>query len=175
MRRLVLFFTALAALAAPAAVLAAHQAAGDGTLVVKNGSAPTDPPVPTPVVQLKITGTVIGEVKNAWGKIVIDAGPKGSGVEVTGAGNPHDVAIPKGTSAQWWSSADGFKFRAVGGTFTILIYGSQVNLFAVGTGTVQLAGTPDMTTGDGRYSLNGDSFKSLPGTPTKQLSIGSDG
>jgi len=175
MRRTVFLLAALAALAAPAAVLAAHQAAGDGTLVVKNGSAPTDPPVPTPVVQLKITGTVNGEVKNAWGKIVIDAGPKGSGVEVTGAGNPHDVAIPKGTSAQWWSSADGFKFRAVGGTFTILIYGSQVNIFAVGTGTVQLAGTPDMTTGDGRYSLNGDSFKSLPGTPTKQLSIGSDG
>jgi hypothetical protein len=175
MRRLVLVSMACAALAVPAAALGAHRAAGDGTLVVRNGAAPTDPPVPTPVVQLKITGSVIGEIKNAWGKIVIDAGPKGGGVEVTGAGNPHDVAVPKGTSAQWWSSADGFKFRAVNGTFTILIYGSNVNLFAVGSGTAQVAGMPDMTTGDGRYSLNGDPFKSLPATPTKQLSIGSAG
>lgn len=175
MRRFVLVVVALAALAAPAVVLAAQQAPGDGTLVIRNGTAPTDPPVPTPVVQLKITGSVIGEVKGAWGKIVIDAGPTGDGVEVTGAGNPHDVAVPKGTSAQWWASNDGFKFRAVGGTFTILIYGSNVNLFAVGTGWAQVAGTPDMTSGDGRYSFNGDPFKSLPGTPTKQLSIGTTG
>ena len=175
MRRLVLMLSALAALVAPVAALAAHQAAGDGTLVVRNGAAPTDPPVPTPVVQLTITGSVIGEVKNAWGKIVIDAGTSGNGVEVTGAGTAHDVAVPKGTTAQWWSSLDGFKFRAVGGKFTILIYGSHVNLVAVGTGKVQLAGMPDMQTGDGRYSFNGDPFVSLPGTPTKVLSIGSDG
>ena len=175
MRRIAFFLAVLVGLAAPAAALAVKDGPNDGTLVVRNGQAPTDPPVPTPVVSLKITGSVIGEVKNAWGKIVIDAGPKGSGVEVTGAGNPHDVTVPKGTSAQWWASADGFKFRAVGGTFTILIYGSNVNLFAVGTGSVQLAGTPDMTTGDGRYSINGGTFKSLPGTPTKLLSISADG
>lgn len=174
MRRLVLLFLALAALAAPGAVLAAHQAAGDGTLVVRNGSAPTDPPVPTPVVQMRITGTVIGEVRKAWGKIVIDAGPKSDGVQVTGAGNAHDVAVPKGTSAQWWAGTD-FKFRATGTNVTVLIYGSNVYLFAVGNGSVQLAGTPDMTSGDGNYSLNGDPFKSLPGIPTKQLSIGTDG
>lgn len=174
MRRIVLLFTALAALAAPAGVLAAHRAAGDGTLVVRNGAAPTDPPVPTPVVSLKINGTVIGEVRNAWGKIIIDAGPKGDGVQVTGAGNAHDVTNPKGTSAQWWAGTD-FKFRATGTNVTLLIYGSNVYLFAVGTGSVQLAGTPDMASGDGKYSLNGDPFKSLPGAPTKQLSIGTDG
>jgi hypothetical protein len=171
MRRIVFLVTALAALAVPAAVLAAHQATGDGTLVIQRGSAPTDPQPMTPVVQLtKFNGTVLGQVKN-WGKIIIDVGPSGDGAQVTGAGNAHTVA---GTSAQSWSGTD-FTFRATGQKVTVLIYGSNVNLFAVGSGLAQLAGTPDMTTGDGRYSLNGDLFKSLPGTPTKQLSIGSDG
>lgn len=174
MRRIVLVLTSCAALAVPAVASAAHLATGDGTLVVRNGSAPTDPPVPTPVVQLKIAGSVIGEVKNAWGKIIIDAGPNCGGcVEVTGAGNPRDVTSPAGTSAQWWAGTD-FKFRAVNGKFTILIYGSHVFLVAVGTGKVQLAGTPDMQR-DGAYSFNGDPFSSLPGTQTKLLTIGADG
>ena len=174
MRRIVLVLTFFAALAVPTVASAAHLATGDGTLVVRNGAAPTDPPVPTPVVSLRITGSVIGEVKNAWGKIVIDAGPNCGCVEVTGAGNARDVTVPAGTSAQWWAGTD-FKFRAVNGRFTILIYGSHVNLVAVGTGKVQLAGTPDMQTGDGKYSFNGDPFASLPGTQTKILTIGSDG
>ena len=110
MRRIVFLFTALAALAVPAGVLAGHQAAGDGTLVVQRGSAPIDPPTPTAVVQLtKFNGTVIGEVKN-WGKIIIDAGPNSDGVQVTGAGTAQEVKNPAGTSAQWWSGTD-FKFR----------------------------------------------------------------
>jgi hypothetical protein len=173
MRRLVLVSLAFSALAAPAGALAAHQAAGDGTLVVRNGSAPTDTTPMTPVVSMTIAGSVIGEVKAAWGKIVIDAGVKGGGVEVTGAGTPKGV--PASDTAQQWTSADGFKFRAVGGKFTILVYGSHVNLVAVGTGKVQLAGMPEMTTGDGKYSFNGDPFTSLPGAQTTKLSIGSDG
>ena len=174
MRRIVLVLTVFAALAAPAAGSATHFAGGDGVLVVRNGSAPADPPIPTPVVSLRIVGSVIGEVKNAWGKIIIDAGANGTGVEVTGAGNPRDVTSPTGTSAQWWSSGDGFKFRAVNGKFTILIYGSHVYLVAVGNGKVQLAGTPDMVR-DGSYSFNGDPFTSLPGNQTKLLTFGADG
>jgi hypothetical protein len=169
MRRLLLSVVALAALAAPASALALRDAPGDGTLVVRNGEAPNN----VPVVQLQITGSVIGEVKNS-GRIVIDAGAKGPAPEVTGAGSGHDVS-PKDT-ARSWASADGFKFRAVGGTFTVLVYGSGVNLFAVGNGTVVLSGMPDTPVGDGRYWLNGDSaFHSLPGTPTKQLAIGTNG
>ena len=43
-----------------------------------------------------------------------------------------------------WTGTD-FTFRAVGGKFTILVYGSHVNLVAAGTGKVRLAGMPDMT------------------------------
>lgn len=177
MRRTALLFLALTALAAPAAAVAAKTAPGDGVLVVKSGHAPYFPLLAltksTPVVQLTISGSVIGQVADG-GAIVIDAGPNPlNPPEVTGAGQAQPYG--KSDTAQQWSSADGFKFRAVGGTFTILIYGSNVNLFAVGTGWAQVAGTPDMTSGDGRYSFNGDPFKSLPGTPTKLLSIGSDG
>jgi hypothetical protein len=74
-------------------------------------------------------------------------------------------------TAQMWTGTD-FTFRAVGGKFTILVYGSHVNLVAAGTGKVRLAGMPDMTTGDGRYSLNDSDFRSLPDAQTARLLIG---
>jgi hypothetical protein len=178
MRRIAVISLALTALAAPAVAGAAKSSPDDGVLVVKGGQAPFFfPQVPlaksTPVVSLKITGSVIGQVGDN-GAIVIDPGPNPNGPppEVTGAGAASSVA--KSDTAQQWSSADGFKFRAVGGTFTILIYGAKVNLVAIGTGTVTLAGTPDMKTGDGWYSINGGDHHSLPGQPIKQLIIGDD-
>jgi len=164
MRRLVFVFAACAALAAPAAAVAVKDL-GDGSLVVRNGAAPAD----TPVVALRITGSVIGRVTDS-GRIVIDAGPNPDAVpQVVGAGRPGDV---KGSdTAQVWSGAD-FKFRAVGGTFTILVYGSGVNIIAAGKGTVRLAGLPDTPRGDGMFSLNDADFRSLPGAQTKLLPIG---
>ena len=178
MRRLALSFAFLTALAVPAAALAAHEVGGDGSLVVKHGAAPWNPTTNdgTPVVALRITGSVIGEV-DSQGKIVIDPGPNpASTPEVTGAGPAHTVPTdPDGTSQYWKSGADGFKFRAVGGTFTILIYGADVNLVALGRGWVKLAGMPvgsGTAATDGRYSLNGaDVFKSLPASQTDRLPI----
>jgi hypothetical protein len=167
MRRLPLIFGLSLAIAVPAAALAGSGSAGDGTLVVKNGQAPTA----TPVVQLTITGSVIGQVGS--GKLVIDAGPnadKNSEPQVTGAGLP--TASLKSPTAQVWKSSDGFSFRAVGGTYTVLVYGTGVNLGAVGTGTVRLAGQPDTPSGDGRFSLNGSDFASLPGVQSDKRSIG---
>src|SRR3954463_13824640 len=99
MRRLALSFAFLTALAVPAAALAATAAAGDGSLVVKHGAAPTG----TPVVILKITGSVIGEV-DGGGRIIIDSGPGGVTPEVTGAGQVHQVATDKDGTAQSWQT-----------------------------------------------------------------------
>lgn len=174
MRRLAFIFAACAALVAPAATLAVIAAAGDGSLVVKNGAAPWNIAGQTdvPVVQLTITGSVIGRVTD-FGKIIIDPGPNSDAVpQVIGAGRPADV---KGNeTAQMWQGND-FTFRAVGGKFTILVYGSHVNLVAAGTGKARVAGMPDMTTGDGRYSLNDSDFRSLPSVQTARLVIGSSG
>jgi hypothetical protein len=177
MRRIVFLCLASAALAAPAAALAAKDVPSDGTLVVKNGQAPDSGPDRTPVVRLNnFTGSVIGQITGQV-KIIIDGGAKSPPAEVVGAGPPHDV--PQSDTAKSWTGGgdpvNPVKFRAVGGTYTIVIFGSGVNLVAVGQGTVQLAGTPDLGKSDGWYSLNGDPWKSLPGSPTKQLNIVTNG
>jgi hypothetical protein len=174
MRRFAFLFLALAGLAVPAAALAAKDAPGDGTLVVINGQAPDSGPDKAPVVSLKITGSVIGQL-TGQGKIIIDGGAKSPPAEVTGPGVTRKDSTISDTATVWSGGPDPWKFRAVGGTYTILIYGTGVNLVAVGTGFVQLAGMPDWGKGDGRFSLNGDPFHSLPGTQTKQLVIGSNG
>lgn len=169
MRRILLFLIALAALATPAAALASKDAPGDGSLVVRNGAAPAG----MPVVVLRITGTVIGQVLNQ-GRIVIDTGVNGVTPEVTDAGPAHDVT--RSDTAQSWSSADGFKFRIVGGTnVMVIIYGSGVNLVALGKGWVRITGLPNTPVGDGKYSLNGGDFLSLPGDQTDRLFFPANG
>jgi hypothetical protein len=170
MRRLSVILGLFSVIAVPAAALAAPTATGDGSLVVQRGAAPQG----VPVAVLQITGSVIGEV-GGYGKLVIDATPNATGPQeplVTGAGLPSDS--PRSATAQVWKATD-FKFRAVGGTYTVLVYGTGVNLVAVGSGTVRLAGFPGTPVGDGRYSLNGGDFVSLPGTQTEKRSIGSNG
>jgi hypothetical protein len=153
---------------------AGAQAAGDGSLVVKNGAAPFSAGVSAsaddiPVVSLRITGSVIGHVYDA-GRIIIDAGANcDSDPQVVGAGRP--LAVKQSDTAQKWVGTD-FTFRAVGCTFTVVVWGSRVNLVAAGHGTAKVAGMPDTPTGDGKYSLNDGDFKSLPGTQTAKLSVG---
>ena len=154
-------------IAVPAAALAAPTATTDGSLVVRNGSAPAG----TPVVQLTITGSVIGHVDH--GRIIIDTGVNGDAPDVLGAEYRGDSKFSD--TAQVWRGQD-FKFRAVGGkNMVVLVYGSGVDLVAIGKGTVKLAGLPD-SVGDGKYSLNGADFVSLPGTQTdKRTIVGSNG
>jgi len=170
MRRIAFLLAVLVGLATPAAVLAAKDGPTDGTLVVKNATAPADGPDKASVVRLTITGSVIGQVTGQGGKIIIDQTPKSPLPEVTGAAWSRDSTLSD-TAKVWGGDADGFKFRAVGGSYTIVIFGSGVSLVAIGTGSVVLTGTPDSAT-DGKYSLNGDDFKSLPGVATKPLVIG---
>jgi hypothetical protein len=169
MRRIAFLFAASMALAVPALAVAVPSL-GDGSLVVRNGSAPQG----TPVIKLTITGSVIGHVDN--GKLVIDAGVNpdpGTAPVVTGADWRGDST--KSDTAQIYKG-DNFRFRAVGGRYTVLVYGTGIDLVAAGTGTVQLAGLPDTPHGDGSYSLNGNDFVSLPGNQmVDKRSIGSNG
>lgn len=170
MRRLSVILGLFSVIAVPTAALAAPASTGDGSLVVRKGQAPQN----VPVAVLQITGSVIGAV-GGYGRLVIDAGPNATGSQeplVTGAGLPSDSA--RSPTAQVWKATD-FTFRAVGGTYTVLVYGTGVNLVAVGSGKVRLAGIPDTPVADGKYSLNGDDFASLPGTQTDWRVIGSNG
>ena len=165
MRRLTVMLAVFSALAVPVGAL--YAATGDGTLVVKKGEAPPG----TPVVQMTITGSVIGTVD--YGRVVIDSTLASDAATVTGYQS--QGVSTKIEDARYWKGSD-LKFRAVGtGKYTILVYGSGVNLVAVGKGTVKLAGMPDIGRGDGTYSLNEKDFVSLPGTQTDTLNIRANG
>jgi hypothetical protein len=169
MRRLTFMLALLTALAVPVGAL--YAATGDGTLVVKKGQAPDQLLDRVPVVQMTITGSVIGSVD--YGRIVIDSGVSSDPPSVTGYESRGNWRVSD--TAQYWKGSD-LKFRAVGGKYTILVYGTGVNLVAVGKGTVKLAGMPGTGSGDGSYSLNGDKdFVSLPATQTDTLYIRANG
>jgi hypothetical protein len=168
-RRLIVIGVSLLALALPAGALALRASPGDGTLVVKNGTAPKG----QAVVNLVVTGSAIGHVRGL-GKIVIDNATTASTPEVTGADGcknlgPDDPRQIYGSAIL--CTGNNFRFRAVGDTYAITIYGSGVSLFAIGSGKAILAGTPGEPTDDGTYSLNGGDPHSLPGVPSRPLTF----
>lgn len=176
MRRLALLCLPLGALALPAAALAVGAAVGDGTLVIKAGNAPAK----VAVVTLAIDGTVIGHVSSGSPDqkdtvYIVDANNTGdvgsSGIDLTKTSG----ADPLTSGTKWKLSGSDFRFRAADGVYKVTIYGSGVDLFAVGQGKVTLVGGPDPSVPDGRYSLNGGDWHSLPAQATDWLKITSNG
>lgn len=165
----------LIALAAPATALALRDAAGDGTLVVQNGAAPRG----VPVVTLVIDGTAIGHVSTGSpdqpDTVVVD---DPNNTDNVGASATNGASMTRkshidpttGDSITKLTGSD-FRFRAAGGVYKIWIYGSGVDLFAVGQGKVTLQGTPGAGTTDGQYSFNGGAWHSLPPIPTDLLPV----
>jgi hypothetical protein len=168
MRWLVVIGASLLALAAPAAAWALHSAPGDGWLVVRGGDdgdgigSDARPYDARPVVTLVITGFVIGHVSDQ-GRIAIydlNAADQNS-PEVSGASRVRDLSLPKGVDGTMWKGTD-FRFRAVEGTYKVVIWGSGVYVFAGGQGSVTLAGSLDTPSADGQFSLNGGDWRSIP-------------
>jgi hypothetical protein len=168
MRRTVVICAVLAAFAVPATALAVSLAPGDGTLVIRNGSAPRG----VAVVTLVIRGAAIGQITGGGKVFIQDLTPdNGSPPEVTDYLWHKSIDATKSSDAyDIWGGTDTFRFRAVGDTYRITIYGSGVSLVASGNGNAIVAGSADVPTRDGTYSLNGNEFRSLPAVPTK-LSI----
>ncbi|HET7567501.1 MAG TPA: hypothetical protein VFJ91_05880 [Gaiellaceae bacterium] len=164
MRRVLVPLTALLALALPAAATA-HLLRGsgpnDGTLVVRNADNGDGVGKDArPVVTLVISGFVIGRVSGE-GRIAIydlDSTDQSS-PEVTGAEWHRDATTQDGISGTSWGGTQ-FTFRAVQGTYKVVIYGSGVYLFAGGQGRVWFTGQDGAP--DGSYSINGDDWRSLP-------------
>jgi hypothetical protein len=165
MRRTVVICAVLAAFAVPATALGLSLAPGDGTIVIQNGNAARGP-----VVTLVLRGAAIGQI-TGYGRLVIqDLTPNnGAPPEVSGFLWHKSVVTDKVTddTADVWGVTDTLRFRAVGDTYRITIYGSDVDLVASGNGNAILTGSPDDPAHDGRYSLNGGEFHSLPAAPMK--------
>jgi hypothetical protein len=142
-----------AALAVPAAALALAATPADGTLAVRNASGDQG----QVVVSLNVTGAVVGTLDS--GRLLIDdiGGPDTLVPVVTGAERgPRD--LPSG--ATLYSGKD-IRFRAVGGHYKVRILGSGIDLNVVGQGTARLTGSIALPN-DGRYSVNGGPWTSLP-------------
>ncbi len=180
MRRLVLTCLVLAGLALPAAATARgveRGASGDGTLVIRNadnGDGIAKSPDVRPVVTLVVTGFVIGRVSHEGRIDIFDTDPTDQGTpEVSGAGQGTNVSYTTSDGRQVSGTewvGNNFRFRAVNGTFRVVIYGSGVYVFAAGQGRVWMTGNPDDPKNDGTYSFNGnDTWTSLPrNTPQSQ-------
>jgi len=175
MRPLALFCLPLLALAVPAAALAVGGAAGDGTLVVSNGGAPKG----VAVIRLVLDGATVAHVSTGSpdqiDTVVIDDPNNTNDIAASATAARKSYADPTtGDNITKLQGSD-FRFRASGGLYKITIYGSGVDLFAVGQGKVELQGQPTAATPDGRYSINGADFHSLPATVTDWLTIKSAG
>jgi hypothetical protein len=178
MRRLVVTCVVLLAVAGPAAAALTRPSTGEGTLVVQNAdNGDGIAPGARPVVTLVIHGFVIGQVAEQGRIAIYDLDPTDQSTpEVTGALSHEDVSrtvrtqdgLQTQAGTQW--TGTGFRFRAVDGTYRVVIWGSGVYLFASGDqGRVWFTGQADAPLGDGRYSLNGDPWRSLPFAGVKDI------
>jgi hypothetical protein len=152
MRRFVITCALTAALTVPAAASAFAVGPADGTLAVRNAAG--DPG--QVVVGLNVTGAVVGKLDA--GRLLIDdiGGPDSVAPVVTGAERSRD--LPSG--ATLYSGAD-LRFRAVGGHYRVRILGRGIDVNVVGQGTARLTGSLTLAN-DGRYSVNGGPWSSLP-------------
>jgi hypothetical protein len=152
------FICALSALALPGAASGYGRASGDGTLLIKDGIGK---------VTVSAKGGVIGHLGE--GVLTIrDPNPDDDISElVTGAERAHAV---NDLVTKYWGKD--VRFRYIGGRFTITILGSDIDLSAIGKGTVALVGKG--TADDGTYSVNGQTAQPFPGPffpTTLQLSV----
>ncbi|MDX6482149.1 MAG: hypothetical protein QOG85_2659 [Gaiellaceae bacterium] len=161
MQRILLVFAGVVLLALPAAgaARADHQPAKIGYLVVRDASA--DGGVRgSAVATVAVHGFVLGRIAQEG---VVQLYHVGSTVspQVTGVGvSRRPVTYHHVPGFEF--SGSGFRFRAVGGVWRVVVFGSGVSLYAGGEGKVTLHGEASYPNGDGDYSLNGGHFTSLP-------------
>ena len=165
---------ALLALAVPAAAYSLGSAPGDGTLVVKGGAAPAK----IAVITLVIDGTAIGHVSTGSpdqvDTVVIDDPNNTGDIGASATGTAPSLSKTSAADATGGTKTklvgSDFRFRAADGVYKVWVYGSGVDMFAVGQGRVVLQGSPGSAS-DGKYSLNGLDWHSLPAQPTDWLQI----
>ena len=171
MRRILLSLACGVVLTLPAAAAAGSGGARAGFLVVRNAQGDGGaygPPVVTVVVRGFVLGRFSQEARVDVYQLPSAAGqgtPQASGQDVS-----HRVVHwRRFTGIEY--SASGFRFRAIGGAYRVVVRGSGVYIFAGGHGSVTLRGSSVYHGSDGRYSIDGAAWSSLPARPLR-LPIG---
>jgi hypothetical protein len=170
MRRILLICASAALLTLPAAasasgagrsthgVVVVRKAAGDGGV---NGPS---------VVTVVVHGFVLGRI-SPRAEARVDVYHLQT---TTGGGAPQAAGSDVSRRVVRWRrfsgiqySGSGFRFRAIGGWYRVVVRGSGVYLFAGGHGSVWLHGSSVYPHADGSYALGGAAFRSLPGRRVK--------
>ena len=127
------------------------------------------------VIHLVINGTAIGHVSSGSpdqpDTVVIDDPNQTGDIGASATNNAPYLTRKQVSDTETKFVGSDFRFRAAAGVYQIWIYGSGVDLFAVGKGNVVLQGQSDQTVPDGKYAFNGGTWHSLPPTPTDLLPI----
>ncbi|HEY3549974.1 MAG TPA: hypothetical protein VGK69_02820 [Gaiellaceae bacterium] len=170
MRRILLSCASVAVLLLPAAAgarVSAHAKSRPGYLVVRKAAGDGG----HPVITLVVKGFVLGRVSpNKQAQIDIYHLPRaGHAPQVVGDVSPVPVTW-RGRVPGMEYNGSGFRFRAIGGYYRVVVRGAGVYLFAGGHGTVRLRGSSFAGSG-GTYSLDGAAPRSMP-TRTLKRDLG---
>jgi hypothetical protein len=168
MRRILLTLACIAVLALPAAAAArADRSAKPGFLVVRN--AATDGGVTgRAVVTVALDGFVLGRISQEGTVEIFHLGSNaGGGGSAAGVDVSHQAVTWRGVSGTEFSGS-GFRFRAVGGVYRVVIHGSGIDVYAAGHGSVTLHGSLSYPASDGTYSVDGGPARSLPAGELKR-------
>jgi hypothetical protein len=164
MRRILLSCAILGAVALPAAAASARAGtSGEGGFFVVRQAANDGGVNGRPVVTLIVHGFVLGSVRgDREARIDVYQIPrKGNGGGPTAVGTNAKPVMWRHLPGREFSGS-GFRFRAMGGYYRVVVRGSGVYLFAGGSGNVTLRGSTFDQRGDGTYSIDGSPFRSLP-------------
>jgi hypothetical protein len=169
MRRILLSCACVAVLTLPAAAPAgARGQAKSGFLVVRKAAG--DGGVKGhAVVTVVVEGFVLGRVTQQ-ARVDVYQLPSAAGGGAPQASGPdvshHAVRWHRFNGTEY--SGSGFRFRALGGAYRVVVRGAGVYLFAGGHGTSTLHGSSVYPGSDGAYSVDGGRFRSLPPLPLTQ-------
>lgn len=163
MRR-ILFICACAAILSliAAAAAGAHGHAKTGFLVVRK-AAGDGGVYGHPVAIVVVHGFVLGRItQEARVDVYHLPSPGGEGApQAAGPDVSRSVVRWHGFKGTEYNGS-GFRFRAMGGDYRVVVRGSGIYLFAGGHGSVTLRGSSVYPGSDGAFSLDGSPFRSLP-------------
>ena len=169
-RRILLSCVSAAVLLLPAAAsgrTVEHAKPRPGYLVVKKAS--DDGGVNgRPAIILVVRGFVLGRVSAQQEAQIEIYHLPGKGSSQAAGGNKSATAIRWRSLPGTRYSGSGFRFRAIGALYRVVVRSTGVYLFAGGRGNVTLRGSSFDLSGDGKYSLDGAPFRSLPARETQR-------
>ncbi|HEX5449482.1 MAG TPA: hypothetical protein VFW85_05440 [Gaiellaceae bacterium] len=146
MRRLALIFV-LAAVAVPAAAVAADRSAGDGAFELRAANG---------TVTLNGRGVMWGQLDSGSLRVTDPVNSLSPQLLVSGA--EHTRPVGENVTVYWGAN---LTFRITGGKYRIRFKGSGLDLTAIGTGTADMTGDPTTFT-DGSFALDSGKWQPVP-------------